>query len=174
MDILTPKLADLLIGLLGFLVVFGVLAKVLLPRINKVLSDRADAIEGRLERAEDIAAEAARTLAAYQKQIAEARHEAARLRHDAVEQGATLIAEIRAEGLREREATVAAGQQQIAAHRVLAETELRGDVASLATELAGRIVGEAVEDVVLTSAIVDRFFADLDAQATKAPQSAGS
>ncbi|WP_392757292.1 F0F1 ATP synthase subunit B [Streptomyces sp. LN590] len=174
MEILTPKPVELLIGLLGFLIVFGILAKVLLPRINKVLADRSDAIEGGLERAEHIAAEAARTLAEYQQQATEARHEAARLRQDALEQGTALIAEIRAEGQREREAIVAAGHDQIAAHRVLAEAELRGDVASLATTLAGLIVGEPIEATAGTSAVVDQFFADLDTQDTVTPQNINS
>ncbi|NEA77236.1 F0F1 ATP synthase subunit B [Streptomyces sp. SID13588] len=169
MEILTPKPVELLIGLLGFLIVFRILAKVLLPRINKVLADRSDAIEGGLKRAEHIAAEAARTLAEYQQQVTEARHEAARLRQDAVEQGTALIAEIRAEGLREREDVVAAGRDQIAAHRVLAEAELRGDVASLAMTLAGLIVGEPIEAAAGTRAVVDRFLAELDTQDAVSP-----
>lgn len=170
METLTPKPVELLIGLLGLLIVFGILAKVLLPRINKVLADRSDAIEGGLERAEHIAAEADRTLAEYQQQVTEARREAARLRQEALEQGVVLIAEIRTEGLREREAIIAAGHDRIAAHRVLAEAELRGDVASLATTLAGLIVGEPIGATVSTSSVVDRFFADLDTRYTVSSQ----
>ncbi|GGU87302.1 hypothetical protein GCM10010211_61940 [Streptomyces albospinus] len=70
-----------------------------------------------------------------------------------------LLVEIRAEGLREREALVVAAHEQLAAHRTLAEAELRDDVASLAIELAGRIVGERLEDVAETRKTVSRFSA---------------
>ena len=80
-----------------------------------------------------------------------------------MEQGTRLIAEIRAEGLREREVMITEAQARFEADRVIAETELRGDVMSLAIELAGRVLGEPIDSAV-TSEIVDRFFSDLDAR----------
>ncbi|MCT9010704.1 F0F1 ATP synthase subunit B [Streptomyces rhizosphaerihabitans] len=163
MGILIPGPAPTVVGVVSFAVVFVCMAKVLLPRINKVLGERKDAIEGQTERAEQLAAEADEVLAKYREELAEARHEAARLRQRALEEGAQLIAEIRAAGLREREAMIVEAQARLAADRVIAETELRGDIVSLATELAGRVVGEALESVA-NSEIVDRFFSDLDAR----------
>ncbi|MGW1055100.1 F0F1 ATP synthase subunit B [Streptomyces sp. NPDC002521] len=163
MGILIPGSAETLIGIVSFAVVFVCMTKVLLPRINKVLDERKDAIEGQAERAEQLATEAREVLAEYREEMAEARHEAARLRQEALEQGTQLIAEIRAEGLRERDAMIADAQARLAADRLIAETELRGDVVSLATELAGRVVGEPL-DSVADSEIVDRFFSDLDAR----------
>ncbi|MEV6114206.1 F0F1 ATP synthase subunit B [Streptomyces sp. NPDC052109] len=165
MGILIPGSAQTIVGVVTFAVVFLCMTKVLLPRINKVLDERKDAIEGQVERAEQLATEAGEVLAAYREELAEARHEAARLRQEASEQGAQLIAEIRAEGLREREAMIVEAQARLAADRVIAETELRGDIASLATELAGRVVGEPLEGVA-DSEIVDRFFSDLDARSS--------
>ncbi|MEV6839559.1 F0F1 ATP synthase subunit B [Streptomyces sp. NPDC051133] len=146
-----------------FAVVFACMARVLLPRINNVLDERRDATEGQVERAEQLSREAGEVLARYREEIAAARHEAARLRQEALEQGTELIAGIRAEGLREREAMVVEAQARLAADRAIAETELRGDIVSLATELAGRLVGEPLEGVA-DSEVVDRFFADLDAR----------
>lgn len=76
-------------------------------------------------------------LADYRAQLADARHEAARLRQEAQEQGATLIAEMRAEGQRQREEIIAAGHAQIEADRKQAEQALRQDVGKLAVDLAG-------------------------------------
>ncbi len=55
---LIPTLAELIIGAIAFLIVFGVLARVLLPRIQKTLTERTDAIEGGIQRAEEAQAEA--------------------------------------------------------------------------------------------------------------------
>ncbi|MFJ5534541.1 F0F1 ATP synthase subunit B [Streptomyces sp. NPDC093261] len=164
MGILIPRLLPTVVCVLTFAVVFVCLTKILLPRINGVLAERQDAIEGRKERAERTAIEAGEVLAKYRDELAEARHEAARLRQEAMEHGAQLIAEIRAEALREREAMIAESQARLATDRVIAEAELRGAVVSSATELAGRVVGEPIDSVVDESDVVDRFFSDLDAR----------
>jgi len=114
---LVPPIPELVVGLLAFAIVFGFLAKKLLPNINKVLEERREAIEGGMEKAETAQSEAQEALEQYRAQLAEARHEAARLRQEAQEQGAALIAEMRAEGQRQREEIVAAGHAQIEADR---------------------------------------------------------
>jgi F-type H+-transporting ATPase subunit b len=162
---LIPEPTELIIGLLAFFIVFGVLGKKLLPNIQKTLEERRDAIEGGLERAEAAQAEATRTLEEYKAQLAEARHEAARITEQAREQGAMIIAEMREEGQRQREAIIAAGHAQIEAERRQVTVTLRQEVGRIATDLAGRIVGESLEDTARQSRVVDRFLADLEAKA---------
>jgi F-type H+-transporting ATPase subunit b len=133
-DPLIPTLTELIIGSIAFLIVFGFLGKLALPRIQKLLQERTDQIEGGLERALEAQAEAARVLEQYRRQLAEARHEAARLREEAKEQGAQIIAEMREQA----------------------------QVGVLATDLAGRIVGESLTDEARQSRVVDRFLDDLE------------
>jgi F-type H+-transporting ATPase subunit b len=162
---LIPPWPELVIGLIAFVIVFGFLAKKLLPTINKVLEERREAIEGGIEKAEAAQTEAQSVLEQYKAQLAEARHEAARLRQEAQEQGAALIAEMRAEGQRQREEIIAAGHAQIEAERKQAGTALRQDVGKLATDLAGKLVGESLEDHARQSGTVDRFLDELEAKA---------
>ena len=159
---LVPTLTELIIGAVSFFIVFGVLGKVLLPRIRKALQERTDQIEGGLERAEEAQAEASRVLEQYRQQLAEARHEAARLREEAKEQGAQIIAEMRAEAQAEARRLTEAANAQIEAERQQALTSLRAEVGALATDLAGRIVGESLQDEARQSRVVDRFLDDLD------------
>lgn len=165
---LIPPGPELLVGAIAFAIVFFVFAKKLLPNINRVLDERHEKIEGGIEKAEAAQIEAQSVLEQYKAQLAEARHEAARLRQDAQEQGATLIAEMRAEGQRQREEIIAAGHTQIAADRKAAAQTLRQDVGQLATELAGKLVGESLEDHARQSRTIDRFLDGLDETATKA------
>jgi len=165
---LIPPWPELVIGLIAFVIVFGFLAKKLLPTINKVLEERREAIEGGIEKAEAAQTEAQSVLEQYKAQLAEARHEAARLRQEAQEQGATLIAEMRAEGQRQREEIVAAGHSQLDADRKAASSALRQDVGKLATELAGKLVGESLEDHARQSRVIDRFLDGLDEAAATA------
>ena len=162
---LVPAGPELLVGALAFAIVFFFFWKKLLPNINKVLEERREAIEGGIEKAEAAQVEAQSVLEQYKAQLAEARHEAARLRQEAQEQGAALITEMRAEGQRQREEIVAAGHAQIEADRKSAAQALRQDVGHLATELAGKLVGESLEDHARQSRVIDRFLDDLEEKA---------
>ncbi|WP_405857613.1 F0F1 ATP synthase subunit B [Streptomyces sp. NBC_00090] len=162
---LIPHLDELVIGLIAFVIVFGFLAKKLLPNINKVLEQRREAIEGGIEKAESAQIEAQSVLEQYKAQLAEARHEAARLRQEATEQGTAIIQEMKAEGQRQREEIIAAGHTQIEADRKAASTSLRQDVGKLATDLAGKLVGESLEDVARQSRTIDRFLDELEEKA---------
>ncbi|MGC0313493.1 hypothetical protein [Kitasatospora acidiphila] len=55
---LQPHLADVVVGLVCFFVIFAVLGGILLPRIEKTLAAREDAIGGGTERADAARAEA--------------------------------------------------------------------------------------------------------------------
>jgi F-type H+-transporting ATPase subunit b len=159
---LAPDLTELIIGTIAFLIVFGMLGKVLMPRITKTLQERTDAIEGGLKRADEAQAEANQTLKQYREQLAEARHEASRLREEAKEQGAQIKAELRAEGEAERQRIVEAAHAQLEADRQQALTSLRAEVGALAVELASRIVGESLTDEARQSRMVDRFLEELE------------
>jgi F-type H+-transporting ATPase subunit b len=159
---LIPELPELIIGFIAFIVVFALLARVLLPRISKTLAERTDKIEGGLQRAEDAQAEAARTLERYRAQLAEARQEASRLREEAREQGAQIIAEMREQAQAEARRVTEAAQAQLAADRAQALAALRQEVGALAVDLASKIVGESLADEARQSRLVDRFLDELD------------
>jgi F-type H+-transporting ATPase subunit b len=170
-DPLIPTWPELIIGTICFVVVFGVLAKLLLPRIIKTLNERDDAIQGGINRADEAQAEAAQLLDQYRAQLADARQEASRLREEAREQGAQIIAEMRERAEGEARRITEGAQAQIEAERQQALISLRSEVGSLATELASRIVGESLTDQARQSRMVDRFLDGLEAQGNRVGQS---
>ena len=101
-------------------------------------------------------------LAELEQRLGDARHEAARIREEAREQGAQILAEMREQAQQESSRIVEHGKTQIEAERQQAVTSLRAEVGSLATALAGRIVGEALEDDARSARVVDRFLSDLE------------
>lgn len=161
---LFPSVTELIIGAFAFFVVFGVLGKVLLPRITKILQERTEAIEGGLERAKEAQEEAKQTLEEYRAQLRDARQEAARLREEAKEQGAQIKAELIAEGEAQKQRIVGSAQAQIESDRQQALVSLRGEVGTLAVELASRVVGESLEDEARQRRTIDRFLASLEDQ----------
>jgi F-type H+-transporting ATPase subunit b len=159
---LLPSWPEFIIGTILFALVFGVLAKFLLPRAQQILEQRTDLIEGGLARSEEAQSEAKELLDQYRQQLAEARHEASRLREEAREQGAQIIAEMRDQAQAEARRITDAAQAQIEAERQQALISLRTEVGTLATELASRIVGESLSDEARQRRMVDRFLDEIE------------
>ncbi|NUR85599.1 MAG: F0F1 ATP synthase subunit B [Nonomuraea sp.] len=162
---LLPHTFELVVGIFSFAVVAFFLIKVLVPRIQKTLAERTDAIEGGIKRAEEAQAEAQALQQQYRDQLAEARHEAARLREEAREQAAQIKAELREEAQAEARRLIDAAHAQIEADRQQAFAQLRTEIGRLSTDLAGRIVGESLEDEARQRRTVDRFLDELEGSA---------
>ena len=133
-----------------------------MPRFEKAFADRTDAIQGGMERAEQAQQEAAAALKSYQDQLSDARGEAQKLREEARAQGAAIIEEMRTKAQEEANRITAAARASIEAERQQAVTSLMQEVGTIATNLASKIVGEALDDQVRQSRVVDRFLADLE------------
>ena len=69
---------------------------------------------------------------------------------------------MRTEAQAEARRLTEAANAQIEAERQQALTSLRAEVGALATDLAGRIVGESLQDEARQSRVVDRFLDDLE------------
>ena len=151
-----------LLLLVVFGIVFFLLKKYVVPNFEQTYAERTAAIEGGLQAAETKQAEADAKLAELEQQLGDARHEAARIREEAREQGAQIIAEMREQAQTEAARIVENGKAQIEAERQQAVTSLRAEVGTLATGLAGRIVGESLDDDARQSRVVERFLAELE------------
>jgi len=164
-----------LVELAAFALLFYLLAKYVIPPINRAMIARQDAIRKQIADLEQARSDANAAEAEFKAQIADARHEAARIREEAREQGAQIIAEMRQQGQTEAARIVENGHTQIGAERQQAVASLRAEVGTLATTLAGRIVGESLDDDERSSRVVDRFLADLDTlEAAKAAGTNGA
>ena len=160
-NFLVPN-ATFLAEVIAFAIIVYILGKYVIPPINKAMTARQEAIRGQFAELDQAKADAKSTEEAYKNQLAEARHEAAKIREDAREQGAAIIAEMRTQAQAESARIVEHAHAQIAAERQSAQASLRSEVGSLATSLAGRIVGESLDDDARQSRVVDRFLSELD------------
>jgi F-type H+-transporting ATPase subunit b len=159
---LLPHTIEIVLSLVVFGLLFLLVKKYVAPAFEETYAARTAAIEGGLAAAETKQAEADAKLAELEQQLGDARHEAARIREEAREQGAAIIAEMREQAQTEATRIVEHGKAQIEAERQQAVTSLRAEVGALATALAGRIVGESLEDDERSARVVDRFLADLE------------
>ena len=170
---LIPHPIEMILSLVVFGLLFYAVKKFVVPNFEKTFAERTEAIEGGLAAAETKQAEADEKLARLEKQLADARHEAARIREEAREQGAAIVAEMREQAQSESTRIVEHGKTQIEAERQQAVTSLRAEVGALATGLAGRIVGESLDDDARQSRVVERFLADLEAS-SNGPNKSGA
>jgi F-type H+-transporting ATPase subunit b len=159
---LIPVVSEIILGSIVFAIILFGIWKFVVPAFEKAYAERTQAIEGGLAAAETKQAEADAKLAELEKQLADARHEAARIREEAREQGAAIVAEMREQAQAESTRIVEHGKTQIEAERQQAVTSLRAEVGTLATGLAGRIVGESLEDDARQSRVVERFLSELE------------
>lgn len=163
---LIPHPVEMALSLVVFGLLYLAVKKFVIPNFEKTIVERTEAIEGGLQAAETKQAEADAKLAELEKQLGDARHEAARIREEAREQGAQIIAEMREQAQTESARILEHGKAQIEAERQQAVTSLRSEVGTLATTLAGRIVGESLDDDDRSARVVERFLADLEADSS--------
>jgi F-type H+-transporting ATPase subunit b len=166
---LLPPWGEIIIGAITFGILFFVLVKFVWPRFEQVFQARREAIEGGIERAETMQAEAKAALERYNTQLAEARTEAAQIREQARTEGQQILEELRAQAQEESARIVARGQEQIQAARQQVVNELRAQIGALAVDLAGRVVGESLADDARRRGTVDRFLDELDGMAAGSP-----
>lgn len=159
---LIPHTAEIIAGAVAFALLYLVIRSKVFPMFEKAFAARTEAIQGGIEKAERAQQEAQAALESYTRQLADARGEAQTIREEARAQGAAIVEEMRSRAQEEAARITAAAQATIEAERQQAITSLRNEVGALATELASKIVGEALDDHVRQTRIVDRFLEDLE------------
>lgn len=157
-----PHPGEIVVGLICFGVLVFIFTKWVVPALEKVYAERVASIEGGMEEAEAAQKEAEAALAEYKAQLAQARSEANAIREEARADAASIATEVRDKSHGEASRIVESAQRQIEAERQQAVVSLRSEVGRLATDLAGRIVGESLEDSARQSRVIDRFLAELE------------
>jgi F-type H+-transporting ATPase subunit b len=162
-----PIWQEIIIGTIAFGLLCYVLMKYVFPRMEATFKARVDAIEGGIKRAEEAQAEANKLLEQYRAQLAEARTDAAKIRDDARADAESIRQEVQARAREESDRIIQAGRESLAAERQTIVRELRSEVGDLAVQLAGKIVGESLEDEARRRGTVERFLSDLESTGSR-------
>lgn len=142
---LYPHATELVVGAVAFAIIFFFMSKWVLPRVNALLDERREKIQGEMERAEATRTEADHILADYREQLAGAHEEANRIIEEARRTADQLRKDLQAKAEQESQATVARAQDEIRAERDRVFQQLRAQVGDIAVELAGRVVGRSLD-----------------------------
>src|SRR3954471_18176619 len=114
---LIPPLSEIIVGTITFGILFFVMVKFVVPRFEQVFQERRAAIEGGIERAETMQAEAKAALEQYRAQLADARGEAAQIRDQARAEGQQILEELRTQAQEESQRILARGEEKLAGQR---------------------------------------------------------
>ncbi len=109
-------------------------------------------------------AEAAAARDEYNQQLESARLEAQKIREEARLEGEKILADFKDRANAESARISENAHRTIEAERAAAVVSLRAEVGTLATQLASKIVGEALDDDARAGRVVDRFLADLETE----------
>lgn len=159
---LVPKFEEIILVVIVFGALWYLVAKFVAPRFEQSFAQRRESIEGGIARAEAAQAEAQAALNEYQRQLGEARGEAALIRENARAEAQRIVEEMRAHAQEESARIVARGEEQLASQRGAVVRELRGEIGSLAVELSEKIIEQRLADDAEVRATVDAFLADLE------------
>lgn len=142
---LYPHWQELVVGALAFAILFFFMWKWVIPRVNTLLEERREKIQGEMERAEAARLAADEELARYKAQLAGARDEGNRIIEEARQTADQLRVDLQSRAEQESQSIVARAQEEIRAERDRVFQELRTQVAQIAVELAGKVVGEELD-----------------------------
>jgi F-type H+-transporting ATPase subunit b len=159
---LLPAVADLVWSSVVFVFILVFFLWKILPNMKKMLDARSAAIEGNIAKADEAQREAEEALAQYTAQLADARSEAGVIRDSARADGKKIVDEAKDAASTEAARITATAHAQIEAERQAALVSLRTEVGSLALDLAGQVIGEALKDDKKSKDLVDRFLSDLE------------
>lgn len=139
-SLVLPDMAELVWGLIGFTLLMAFVFWKVWPALNNMLEQRQQAIQGKLEEAEQIRNEAEELRRQYQERLRDARNKANELIEEArgdaerVREQKVSEAEEEAEAIRQR------AREDAEAERARVVQQLRGQVAALSVDLASKIV----------------------------------
>ncbi len=142
---LYPHAAELIVGAVAFAIIFFFMWKWVLPRVNVLLEQRREQIQGEMEKAEQAHQEADAELASYRAKLADAQGEANRIIEEARRTADQLRVDLQAKAEQESQSIVLRAQEEIRAERDRVFQELRIQVGEIAVELAGKVVGAELD-----------------------------
>jgi F-type H+-transporting ATPase subunit b len=152
---LLPETNEIIWGAFGFAVVFFFLWKFGVPQAKKAMEARTERIRGDLDAAEANRTEAETVLAEYQRQLADARNESARIIEEARQTADAMKADLQARA----DADITEQRQRAAADieaaKAQALTDLRSEVASLAIGAAEEVVGHSLDQATNEALVED-------------------
>jgi F-type H+-transporting ATPase subunit b len=134
-----------IVELVAFVVVLAIVAKRILPPVNKVLKERQDQIRSELEAADEAKADAAAADAERREALEHARQQAREIVEQANRTAERLDAEAQSRGQSEYDRLVTSAEAEVRLARQRALEEAASRLGELVVEVVERIIGREMD-----------------------------
>lgn len=166
-DLFLPETYDIVWSLIILIIVALFFYKFFLPKFQSVFDERTAKIEGVLAKAEQAQKDAEEAKKKYQAQLSTARVEASKIRDDARAEASHIIADARSRAETEAAQITANAERSLESQQQKAMVNLKGEVGSLATSLASKILGSELQDSAVQTQMIDQMLADMENDESK-------
>ena len=161
-DLFLPETYDIVWSLIILIIVALFFYKFFLPKFQSVFDERTAKIEGGLAKAEQAQKDAEEAKKKYQAQLSTARVEASKIRDEARAEASHIIADARSRAETEAAQITANAERSLESQQQKAMVNLKGEVGSLATSLASKILGSELQDSAVQTQMIDQMLADME------------
>lgn len=155
--------ATFIVELVAFFVVLFVLWKYVVPPVSRAMAARQETIRKQLDDGREAKERLEAAEAEYQRALLETKADAARIRDEAKAEGLAIVEELRVRAQEEADRIAVRERGRLEAERQQIVAQMRTEVGQIAVDLAGKIVGESLDDEARQRRMVERFIADLEA-----------
>jgi F-type H+-transporting ATPase subunit b len=136
-----------------FVALYLLMAKLAIPRIERVIDERRNRVESDLDKAGQMKSEAEAVIAAYEKALADARHQA----QLTMKETSDKLAALAAERQRQAGAVIAErtgiAEKRIAAAKSAALADLGGVAIDVARSAAAKLIGGTIDEARAAAAV---------------------
>ena len=146
MKLLIPNMAEFIPACIAFLIIFFIMSKFAWPMALKMMEDRENKIQGDMDAAEQAKDQARSDAQAYADRLAVAEREAADIIAAAKREAEEERSRILAKAQQDAAATIAKARDAVESERKKALVQLSGSVVDLSVEIAGKIIGNDLDD----------------------------
>jgi F-type H+-transporting ATPase subunit b len=163
-NLFLPETYDLVWSTVILVIIALFFYKFFLPKFQSIFDERTAKIEGGMEQAKKAQKDADEAKSKYEAQLSTARVEAAQIRDDARAEASHIVADARSRAESDAAQITANAQRSLQSQQQQALVSLKGEVGTLATALAGKILGAKLEDSDVQSSMIDSMLDDMDAK----------
>ncbi|MDR3047224.1 MAG: F0F1 ATP synthase subunit B [Bacteroidales bacterium] len=162
MELITPSFGMFFWMLIGFGLLFFILAKFAWPFITKSIAEREKHIEEQLAAAESVRQDMRRLKAEHQELIEQAKEERDQILADARKMRDTLYADAKEKSNNEAQAIIEDAKKTIYFEKMKAVTEIKNEIANMSIEIAEKLIGQELSDKTKQEKLISDWIQELE------------
>ena len=160
MELIKPSFGLIFWMLLGFGILFFILAKFAWPVITKGIANRNKKIQDQLDEAERIHAELATINSKHEEMLAQAKAERDGILAEARKVSEKMYEDAKIKAETESLALIADAKKTIHFEKMKAITDVKNEIANLSIDIAEKVIAEELSDKAKQEKLVEKWVAD--------------